>query len=122
MDPEDINSIIKSYTLEDLDVASQPSLSGKAYKIFQKYGIPREQLCSYFGISNSSITRAKHADDQGFDLGMNGRHQFLSNKDEHILERWLQFLIDLSVTVQTSTLMELVCFVFFFVLLFFLGK
>ena len=122
MDPEDINTIIKSYTLEDLDVASHRSLSGKAYKIFQKYGIPREQLCSYFGIWNSSIAHVKPRDGQGVNLRMNERDQFLWNMDQHISERWLQFLVDLSVPVHTSTLMELLCLVFLFVLLFFLGE
>ena len=95
---------------EDPVVEAFATDSAKAWYIHSKYDIDRQVLCEYFDTANSSITRAKQAIERGFDAGKPGRHQLLSIKDEHILERWLECLIEISETVYTSTVIKLVCF------------
>ena len=106
---QEIKEIIDALVSKDSDVLSHAAPSAKAYVIHSKYDISRTTLCEYFKIANSSISRAKQAMDQGFDPGRNARHHILSSKDEHTLERWIHFLIDISETVYSSTLIELVC-------------
>ena len=110
---DDTASLIENLLSEDPEVSQLASPSSKAYLLATKYQISRADLCAYFDIANSSITRAKQATEQGFDAGITGRHQLLSTKDEHILERWIQFLVEVSETVYTSTLIQLVCTILF---------
>lgn len=105
---DETKTLISELIAEAPDVACLKSRAAQAYVLHTQYAIDRKDLCEYFSIANSSITRAKQAIEQGFDAGCTGRHQILSCKDEHILERWLEFLIDISQTVYTSTVIELV--------------
>ena len=52
----------------------------------------------------------------GFDPGIPGRHKKLNLSDEQTLESWVLELIDLGETVYTSTLIQLVYFVFPFII------
>ena len=62
------------------------------------------------------ISRAKKVLQSGFDPGIPVRHKKLNRSDEQTRESWILELIDLGETVYTTTLIQLVCFMFSFII------
>lgn len=100
------------------DVRLQQGNNAKAYLLHKNHNVKRQALYSDPSkiCSNGGISRAKKALQSGFDPCIPGRHKKLNLSDEQTLESWVLELIDLGETVYTSTLIQLVYFVFPFII------
>ena len=98
------------YILEnDPEVLAEKSPNARGLVLLQKFHFDLSTIVKKTGASKSGIYRAKTSKSAGYDIGKNGRHRKLCERDEDIIVHWALELINMGETIHTSTLIDLVC-------------
>ena len=117
----EFNSFFFAWNKDDVQNSTSPAEQG--YILVKKYGIQPKIIVDDFHIcSYRSLSRAREAEEMGFDIGIHGQRRKLSHTDRVLLRNQITEALSHGQHIYPSTVVQMVsrfislnnsCFLFF---------